>query len=230
MDKLKKIIKYDKRIMTFLNVIAIIGIITGSIFMVVLNKNDKEMVLKSIKDFFENLMNNEFNYMSTLKNTIISNLLFSLIIWIMGISVVGVLVVIFIVFYKSFTLGFTIASIIYTYSIKGCLIALLYIFPHMVINILILLYLSTYSIKLSIILIKSILRKDSFNFKSFINNYLKIYLITLIVLIISSLYESFISPILLRYFANLLIWNKLWYNTARLAVNLWKIIIEKRLL
>lgn len=205
MDKLKKIIKYDKRIMTFLNVIAIIGIITGSIFMVVLNKNDKEMVLKSIKDFFENLMNNEFNYMSTFKNTIISNLLFSLIIWIMGISVVGVLVVIFIVFYKSFTLGFTIASIIYTYSIKGCLIALLYIFPHMVVNILILLYLSTYSIKLSIILIKSILRKDSFNFKSFINNYLKIYLITLIVLIISSLYESFISPILLRYFANLLI-------------------------
>ena len=205
MDKLKKIIKYDKRIMTFLNVIAIIGIITGSIFMVVLNKNDKETVLKAIKDFFENLMNNEFNFTTTFKNTIISNFLFSLIIWIIGISVVGVLVVIFIVFYKSFTLGFTIASIIYTYSIKGCLIALLYIFPHMVINILILLYLSSYSIKLSIILIKSILRKDSFNFKSFINNYLKIYLITLIVLIMSSLYESFIAPVLLRYFMNLLI-------------------------
>ena len=191
--------------MTFLNVIAIIGIITGSIFMVVLNKNDKETVLKSIKDFFENLMNNEFNFTTTFKNTIISNFLFSLIIWIIGISVVGVLVVIFIVFYKSFTLGFTIASIIYTYSVKGCLIALLYMFPHMVINILILLYLSSYSIKLSIILIKSILRKDSFNFKSFINNYLKIYLITLIVLIISSLYESFIAPVLLRYFMNLLI-------------------------
>ena len=191
--------------MTFLNVIAIIGIITGSIFMVVLNKNDKETVLKAIKDFFENLMNNEFNFTTTFKNTIISNFLFSLIIWIIGISVVGVLVVIFIVFYKSFTLGFTIASIIYTYSIKGCLIALLYIFPHMVINILILLYLSSYSIKLSIILIKSILRKDSFNFKSFINNYLKIYLITLIVLIMSSLYESFIAPVLLRYFMNLLI-------------------------
>ena len=205
MDKLKKIIKYDKRIMTFLNVIAIIGIITGSIFMVVLNKNDKETVLKAIKDFFENLMNNEFNFTTTFKNTIISNFLFSLIIWIIGISVVGVLVVIFIVFYKSFTLGFTIASIIYTYSIKGCLIALLYIFPHMVINILILLYLSSYSIKLSIILIKSILRKDSFNFKSFINNYLKIYLITLIVLLMSSLYESFIAPVLLRYFMNLLI-------------------------
>ena len=150
-------------------------------------------------------MNNEFNFTTTFKNTIISNFLFSLIIWIIGISVVGVLVVIFIVFYKSFTLGFTIASIIYTYSIKGCLIALLYIFPHMVINILILLYLSSYSIKLSIILIKSILRKDSFNFKSFINNYLKIYLITLIVLIMSSLYESFIAPVLLRYFMNLLI-------------------------
>ena len=205
MDKLKKIIKYDKKIMTFLNVIAIVGIIAGSIFMIVLSKNDKETVLNSIKDFFDKLINNKFNFAGTLKNTLISNLLFSFIIWVIGISVVGVLIVIFIIFYKSFTLGFTISSIIYTYSIKGALLALIYVFPHMVINLLILLYLSSYSIKLSIILIKSILKKDNLNFKAFINNYSKVFLISIIFLIVTSLYESFISPIILRYFAQLLI-------------------------
>ena len=205
MDKLKKIIKYDKKIMTFLNVIAIVGIIAGSIFMIILNKNDKETVLNSIKDFFDKLINNKFNFAGTLKNTLISNLLFSFIIWVIGISVVGVLIVIFIIFYKSFTLGFTISSIIYAYSIKGTLLALIYVFPHMVINLLVLLYLSSYSIKLSIILIKSILKKDNLNFKAFINNYSKVFLISIIFLIVTSLYESFIAPIILRYFAQLLI-------------------------
>ena len=205
MDKLKKIIKYDKKIMTFLNVIAVVGIIAGSIFMIVLSKNDKETVLNSIKDFFDKLINNKFNFAGTLKNTLISNLLFSLIIWVIGISVIGVLIVIFIIFYKSFTLGFTISSIIYTYSIKGTLLALIYVFPHMIINLLVLLYLSSYSIKLSIILIKSILKKDNLNFKAFINNYSKVFLISMLFLIATSLYESFISPIILRYFAQLLI-------------------------
>ena len=205
MDKLKKIIKYDKKIMTFLNVIAIVGIIAGSIFMIILNKNDKETVLNSIKDFFDKLINNKLNFVGTLKNTVISNLLFSFIIWVIGISVVGVLIVIFIIFYKSFTLGFTISSIIYTYSIKGALLALVYVFPHLVINLLVLLYLSSYSIKLSIILIKSILKKDNLNFKAFINNYSKVFLISMLFLIVTSLYESFISPIILRYFAQLLI-------------------------
>ena len=205
MDKLKKIIKYDKKIMTFLNVIAIVGIIAGGIFMIVLSKNDKETVLNSIKDFFDKLINNKFNFAGTLKNTLISNLLFSFIIWVIGISVVGVLIVIFIIFYKSFTLGFTISSIIYTYSIKGALLALIYVFPNLVINLLVLLYLSSYSIKLSIILIKSILKKDNLNFKAFINNYSKVFLISIIFLIVTSLYESFISPIILRYFVQLLI-------------------------
>ena len=205
MDKLKKIIKYDKKIMTFLNVIAIVGIIAGSIFMIILSKNDKETVLNSIKDFFDKLINNKFNFIGTLKNTVISNFLLSFIIWDLGISVVGVLIVIFIIFYKSFTLGFTISSIIYTYSIKGTFLAFIYVFPHLVINLLILLYLSSYSIKLSIILIKSILKKDNLNFKAFINNYSKVFLISIIFLIVTSLYESFIAPIILRYFAQLLI-------------------------
>ena len=205
MDKLKKLIKYDKKIMTLLNVIAIIGIITGSIFMVVLSKSDKTTVLNSIKDFFDKLINDKFDFISTLKNTMISNLLFSFIIWVIGISVIGIIIVIFIIFYKSFTLGFTISSIIYTYSIKGSLIALLYVFPHMIINILIMLYIGSYSIKLSIILIKSILKKDNLNFKLFINNYLRVYLISITFLITTSLYESFIAPVILRYFCELLI-------------------------
>ncbi len=205
MDKLKKILKYDKKVMTFLNIITIIGIITGSIFIVILNKGDKSLVINSIKQFFSNLSKDKFDYILIFKNAIISNTLFSFVIWIIGISVIGVIIVICILFYKSFTLGFTISSIIYTYKLKGIVLSIFYVFPHMIINILILLYLSSYSIKLSIILIKSIIKKENLNFKSFFNNYIQVLLISLIFIVISSLYESFISLQILKYIAKLLI-------------------------
>lgn len=205
MDKLKKILKYDKKVMTFLNIITIIGIITGSIFIVILNKDDKSLVINSIKQFFSNLSKDKFDYILIFKNAIISNTLFSFVIWIIGISVIGVIIVICILFYKSFTLGFTISSIIYTYKLKGIVLSIFYVFPHMIINILILLYLSSYSIKLSIILIKSIIKKENLNFKSFFNNYIQVLLISLIFIVLSSLYESFISLQILKYIAKLLI-------------------------
>lgn len=205
MDKLKKILKYDKKVMTFLNIITIIGIITGSIFIVILNKGDKSLVINSIKQFFSNLSKDKFDYILIFKNAIISNTLFSFVIWIIGISVIGVIIVICILFYKSFTLGFTISSIIYTYKLKGIVLSIFYVFPHMIINILILLYLSSYSIKLSIILIKSIIKKENLNFKSFFNNYIQVLLISLIFIVLSSLYESFISLQILKYIAKLLI-------------------------
>lgn len=205
MNKFKKIIKYDKKIMTLLTVIALIGIVTGSIFVVILNKNDKSLVVNSIKDFFNNIINSKFDYIATLKNTLFVNLIFSFFIWIIGISVIGIIITILIIFYKTFILGFTIASIIYTYSLKGSILALLYIFPHLIINIFIFLYLGSYSIKLSMILINAILKKQNLNFKEFINSYLKVLLISFIFLIISSLYETFISTFVLKFITNIFI-------------------------
>ena len=65
-------------------------------------------------------------------------------------------------------------------------------------------YMSTYSTKLSIVLIKSIIGKQTINFKRFINNYVKVLLVSIIVIIISGLYEVFINPYILKNIINLL--------------------------
>lgn len=204
MNKIKKIIRYDKKIMTLLNIIAIIGIITGSMFIVILNKSDKSLVVSSIKDFFNCLSVNQFDYLSTLKNIFISNYIFSFLIWIIGISVIGVVVTIIIIYYKAFSLGFTITSIIYTYSFKGIALAIFYAIPHLIIDILVLMYLGSYSIDLSIVLINSIFKKKSLNFKQFLNNYLRVLVISLIILTVSILYETFISTYILKCITKLL--------------------------
>ena len=205
MDKLKKIIKYNKQMMLFIGIIVISGIIAGSLFTVLLSTSDKGMVMESIKKFTNNITHNTYNYVDSLKNIFFPNIITTLFIWILGISIIGLIVVIIILFYKAFILGFTISSLILTYNLKGLVIAFVYIFPPLILNILVFMYLSTYSIKLSIILIKSIIGKKSLNFKSFMNNYLKVLIISLIVIIISSLYEIFINPYILKSIINLLI-------------------------
>ena len=66
-------------------------------------------------------------------------------------------------------------------------------------------YIGSYSIKLSIILIKSIIKKENLNFKSFLNNYLKVLLISILFLTISSFIESIVMPSLLKIIIKFLI-------------------------
>ena len=205
MTNLKNILKYDKKIMLFLNIIAVIGIISGSIFVIIINKNDKKMMIDSINNLFNKIKENNFDFLSIFKNTILNNFIISFIIWIIGISVIGIVVTILLVFYKCFILSFTISSIIYVYSFKGIILSIIYIFPHMIVNILTFLYISSYSIKLSIILTKTILKRENLNFKQFLNNYLKVLLISIVILLLSSIYESIIMPYILKSLIRFLI-------------------------
>lgn len=198
MKKLINSIKYDKKTMTILNVIAITGIIAGSIFVTILSKKDKTLIVNSLNNYFSFFKSSNVSIINEFKRIFLTNFFIIFIIWIIGISVIGVLLVISFIFYKSFILGFSISSLIYTYSYKGAIISFVYIFPHMIINLLIFLFISCYSLKLSTILVKSILKRQNLNFKSFINSYVKIFIISLIFILLTSIYEAVIMPIILK--------------------------------
>ena len=48
---LDKLLNVDKKVLIFLTVISVIGIITGSLFMTILSVNDKEMINSSLNTF-----------------------------------------------------------------------------------------------------------------------------------------------------------------------------------
>ena len=80
MDKLFNTIKFDKRYVLFCLVLVILGIVAGSLFIVVLNSSDKSLVIEYIESFIDTIKNNNFNYIDTLKNTLIINYLIIIII------------------------------------------------------------------------------------------------------------------------------------------------------
>ena len=204
MDKLKSNIRINKNLFVFLLVIIAVGIAAGSIFVTVLNNEDKVMVSDYLNNFLNNLNSNNLNYSGTLINTLIFTLGAALLIWLLGISIIGFLLILIFLFIKAFSIGFSIGSIIINFNFKGIIIAIAYIVPHHIINLMIYLLISSYALVLSYRLINSFTKKQSFEFKSVFNRYLFILLFSIIILLLSVLYEVYGAPKLINLIVSIL--------------------------
>lgn len=198
MDKLKGTIKVNKKTLLFFTILLIIGIIAGSIFMAILSETDKKLVIDYFNNYISNIENNKLNYLESIKNGLFNNLLYIIIIWILGISIIGIPIVTIMFFIKSFTLGFSIASIVFNYKLKGCLLNFINIFPHQMIYFLIYMLITTYSIFFSLKMINSIINKKNMDFKIMMNKYVKILIISVITITIGIIIETFITPLLIK--------------------------------
>lgn len=198
MDKLKNKTTSNKKIIVFLVGLFLIGLIAGSIFITIISKSDQALVKEYIKEFVNKADKNKLNYLEALKNASLSNGLFIVIVWLLGFSIIGIPIVIFMYFSKAFILGFSLSSFILQYKFKGLLLALIYFFPHHVINILAYTLIMIYSLKISFILINSIIKKKTISFKAIMNRYLIVFAVSIGMVIVASLYECFVVPFLIR--------------------------------
>lgn len=196
LDKLKRRIKLDKNLFIFLIVLTIVGIIVGSLFVTLLSKDDQGLTTTYLNSFLDKIANNQLDFGVSLKNTLISNTLFVIIIWLLGISVIGLPIMIIMYFYKAFTLGFSVGSIIFNYHFKGIVFAIIYAFGQALL-LLFLMVLLIYAMSFSFKIINCIFRKKALDFKLVINKYTFILAIILVGIVITSLYDAYIVPALL---------------------------------
>lgn len=196
----------DKKVNTFIMFIIILGIISGSLFLVVLKDTDHNLVIEKINTFFTNINTNNINNIEAFKNAFIENIIFVILIWILGMSIIGIIINIFIIYLKGFIIGFSLSSFFLVYKYKGLLAALIYVFPTSIINILVCLLLGVYSVLFTINLWKIIfLKEKNYNMKKFIKKYFLLLILCIILILISSLTESFLVPSLLKLVIKLFI-------------------------
>lgn len=194
MDKEKK--KY-----LFLISIAVIGIVLGIVFSNILNNNDQLLVEEKLTNYFMNIKNNqEINYLSNFLNSFFNNNASLILVWILGLSIIGLVFNIFILFFKGFTIGFSIGSIINIYLYKGIVGSFLYIFPHFLINLFVFIVLIYYANNFSIKLFRLLFLKKDIKFQDTMHKYLKILLYAFIMLLVSSLLETFLAPFIMKLF------------------------------
>ena len=193
-DKLRE----QKKIYIFLIIVMIIGMLLGIIYAIILNKSDHALVTTSLDSFFTSIKNNDIDYKSALINSLIGNISFVTFIFLLGISIIGIPIIIFSLATSSFIFGFSLSSIIYTYHLNGILKAITYLFPHQLITLLMSLFLGFYALYFGIKLFKYLFRGIDINLRSSMKRYLQVYVTVLLIFIGCSFIEVFLSPALIK--------------------------------
>lgn len=177
-------------------IILIIGIAAGVIFINNAKAEQVTQIQNYINDFINSLKQDyHIDKMQLLKNSLWDNLIFIISLWFIGSTVVGIPIVLGIVLYRGFCLGYTISAIIGVLGIqKGMLFAFTSIFLQNLIFIPVLICMAVSCIKLY----KSIMKdKRRENIKIEIVRHTIMSVILLLCLVVASLVEVYISSSLL---------------------------------
>lgn len=191
-----KILKTHKQL-KLLSLLVIISFLAGIFLIAILTKENQELITSTITSFFKSIAQNKLNYQHALTTSLTNNLLVNTLIWLLGISIIGIPIVITILILKSLILGFSFSSIIYTYHLKGIIPSLIYIIPH-ILTLFITFVITYYSISFSLLLYNYLFKKKDYNRTAITKRYVKLLLISSVLLVIASFIEIFLIPFLLQ--------------------------------
>lgn len=176
-----------------------IAMILGALFISVLSQSNKDLIKNSINTYFSDVHLNNINYLKGFFSSVFSDLFLNTFIWIMGISIIGIVIVLCVFMFKSFLVGFNFISIIYTYGLKGFFLAIIYIIPE-IISLFILFVLVYYSISFSCLLFRYLFRKKEITRKIIMVRYLKLLVFMICGTVINNLIGVFVIPAVFRLF------------------------------
>lgn len=200
-EKLKKEILSKKIIILVVFIVFILGLLFGSIYITLLNNSNKKVVLDSVNNYYSSFnkisITDKFNIF---KSNLSSNLIYYIVMWLLGLSIIGLPIIVFMVFMRFFVTGFNISSLFACYKLKGLKYVLVYLVPSNIILLLLSIFLGIYSVNISIRLATNIIKKKTINFGTFMGKYFFILLISILVVVFTSLYDSFVSPFFYNLF------------------------------
>lgn len=208
MDKSKYKKEYKRntkrRLFKILMIMTVISFVFGVFYVAVISNADKSLIKNSFEQFFEGIHNNHYNQVDALIKCLLSNVLLTFLVWILGISIIGIPVSILYLIFKSFVFGFSFSSIIYTYGVKGIMPSIIYSFP-LLINLIIIFLLTFYAVNFSQKLYLLLFKRKDINLNRMVKVYSKFLVILLIIMSISCFISSYVVPILINSFTNKLI-------------------------
>jgi stage II sporulation protein M len=175
-----------------------IGISAGVITIKIMSESQTSNLYSFLNNFFDIIENQEVQNTILLKDSIMNNIKTTIIIWLMGIVVIGIPITFTIILLRGFTIGFTIGFMIDNFGFKGFLLSFLTLIPPNIFIIPGLIIVSSLSTIYSINFIKNRKKsqrenmlKEAFRFSFFV-------FLSLIAFLFSGLIEAYITPYLIK--------------------------------
>lgn len=194
---IKEHVLNNKKEYIVVSILFVIGIFLGVFFINNVGQEPRTQITEYVNQFVEQLKNTEsLNTVELLKTSIGQNIILAISLWFFGTTIIGIPVVFGIVAYRGFCLGYTIAACISIMGIqKGILFVLILLLLQNLLIIPAILALAVSGIKLYQSITKD---KRKENVKLEMVRHTVFSLIMLIVLILSSVIEIFISTNVLK--------------------------------
>ncbi|HHX93895.1 MAG TPA: hypothetical protein GX690_02210, partial [Tenericutes bacterium] len=114
--------------------------------------------------------------------------------------IIGVPIIVLLIFFKGFVVGFSIGLVVFKYKLIGLFGAILYVLPHNLISVAAIILVSLYAIIFSINLSLSAFRKKTISFRNTMGRYSRIGIFSVFLMIVATIIEVFLMPVLIKLF------------------------------
>ena len=193
-----EVIDDSKIIFLWVLLFLLIGIVLGSCTVYYMSDFNKVEIGTYFSEFLFFLGTNKISYLQVLLRSIFNIAPIVLVIVLLGFTLIGCPVILFIDLVKGYILGFTFAVLASILGGKGIILLALGIVIQQIIFIPCIIILSTVAVKNSIIKIKEGIGKERLKNSRINKNYMKVQSILSAILIIGIFIETYISPNLIK--------------------------------
>ena len=184
-----------KSLYLFVVVLFVVGVIFGGIVVEVLDITQKEGLLKYLGHFFQGLKHDEIaDPEITFQHTLGAHMKILGIMWILGISVIGIPILLIIIFLKGFVVGFTVSFLVSQLSWSGLWFAFVSVVPPNLIVVPAYIIVVVSGIHFSIYLVRNrLIRHRGMVYPQFLS-YCFLVLCMAVFLLIAAGFEAYLLP------------------------------------
>lgn len=199
-DKMILHIKSNSTVYIFVVVLLLMGVIFGAVVVNSLHASQKEDLMFYLNQFFGEVSKEKIGDPATIwKESFFSHLTYIGLIWLLGISIIGLPIILVLLFLKGVVVGFTVGFLVDQMGVKGFLLSFVAVLPQNIIVIPVYIAVSAISISFCVQLIRQLFvkkRADSILPQLF--RYSLAFIVVGIFLIVASFIEGYASPYLMK--------------------------------
>ncbi|WP_123053587.1 stage II sporulation protein M [Clostridium sp. JN-1] len=175
------------------------GIVLGIYSVRYMGGFEKSDLISYIKGFSSTISSGNIDYKSIFIQAIKNNIPVLIAVWFLGLTMIGIPIILIIDILKGFTVGFTISFIINSMGIKGMWVSLLGVLPQNIIYIPCIIFVSVLAMEFSLNILKDKSNKNwASNVWIKITSYSFSFILITIIMAVGFTMESYLTPHILK--------------------------------
>ncbi|RLQ90639.1 stage II sporulation protein M [Falsibacillus albus] len=194
-------IQDNSSIYSFIVVLFLMGVIFGAVVVNSLSYGQKEDLFYYLSQFFGQVADGKVATSEDLfRQSFFHNVKFLGLIWILGISIIGLPLILILLFMKGVVVGFTVGFLVNKMGWGGFLLSVVTVLPQNLLIIPVFIFITVLSVGFSLKLIRKIFIKQGMNFvfAPLFMRYAAAFIIAIGIISVSASIEAYLSPALMK--------------------------------